>query len=76
MLNVGLLQVPPQLVDLRLPLLVEVDLGLSGSSGLLHSLLEVVKLPGEAASLLLGLGTSLDTDCINRILRKATVKQI
>ena len=59
MLDVGLLEVPPELVDLGLSLLVEVDLGRSGAAGLLHPLGEVILLPGQGSSLLLGLGAGL-----------------
>merc|ERR1740122_223210 len=57
--DVGLLKVPSELVDLRLPLLVEVDLGRSGATGLVHSLGEVVLLSGQGSSLLLSLSAGL-----------------
>ena len=59
MLDVGILEVPPELVDLGLPLLVEVDLGRSGSAGLLHPLGEVILLSGQGSSLLLSLSAGL-----------------
>merc|ERR1712223_291462 len=58
-LDVGLFKVPPQLVDLSLALLVELNLGSSCSSSLIKSLAQVVKLSGKSASLLLRLAASL-----------------
>ena len=57
--DVGLLKVPSELVDLGLPLLVEVDLGRSGATGLVHPLGEVVLLSGQGSSLLLSLSAGL-----------------
>ena len=58
-LDVGLLKVPPQLVNLSLPLLVEVDLGRGGAASLLNPLGEVILLSGQGSSLLLSLGARL-----------------
>merc|ERR1712223_1627360 len=58
-LDVGLFKVSPQLVDLSLTLLVQLNLGSSCTSSLIKSLAQVVKLSGKSASLLLGLAASL-----------------
>merc|ERR1719443_2808784 len=59
MLYVGLLQISSQLIDLSLSLLVEINLGISGTTSLLHSLTEIIKFSGQTTSLLLCLSPSL-----------------
>merc|ERR1719486_86007 len=68
-LDVGLFKVPPQLVDLSLALLVELNLGSSCSSSLIKSLAQVVKLSGKCASLLLRLAASLSL-CLELLLSR------
>lgn len=58
-LDVGLLQVPPEFAQLSLALLVELYLGGGGATCLLESLAEFLELPGQVAPLLLGLGAGL-----------------
>merc|ERR550532_3595765 len=57
--NVGLLHVLPQLHNLGLALLVELDLGHGGSAGLVVPLTELLDLPGQVRPLSLSLGASL-----------------
>ena len=52
----GLLQVPAQLQELGLPLLVQLDLGGRDAPRLLQSLAQLLQLPGVVAALLLRLG--------------------
>merc|ERR1719167_1950153 len=67
MLDVGLFKVPPQLVDLSLALLVQLNLGSSCTSSLIKSLAQVVKLSGKSAPLLLRLAASLSL-CLELLL--------
>merc|ERR1719204_902958 len=59
LLDVGLLHVLPQLVHLRLALLVELNLGGGGTAGLVKTLAKLVDLPGKVRPLPLGLGAGL-----------------
>ena len=68
MLQGGLLQVTTQLLELSLALLVHLDLGRSGSTGLLKPLTDLLKFPGEIGSLLLHLGPS-STLSLNLLLQ-------
>merc|ERR1719394_242319 len=59
LLDLGLLQVSPQLGDLSLSLLVQLNLGTGGSGGLVETLTEVLQLTSEVRSLALSLGSAL-----------------
>merc|ERR1719510_405611 len=59
LLDLGLLQVPPQLAHLGLPLLVELNLSAGGPAGLSQPLAQVLQLPGQVGPLSLGLGSAL-----------------
>merc|ERR1719367_2539913 len=59
LLDLGLLQVSPQLGDLSLSLLVQFNLGTGGSGGLVETLTEVLQLTSEVRSLALSLGSAL-----------------
>merc|ERR1719285_1574587 len=59
LLDVGLLNVLPQLVHFRLPLLVELHLGGGGTAGLVQTFTKLVDLPGKVGPLPLGLGAGL-----------------
>merc|ERR1719367_2431474 len=59
LLDVGLLDVLPELGNLGLPLLVELNLGGGGTAGLVETLTKLVDLPGKVGPLPLGLGAGL-----------------
>merc|ERR1719210_1142579 len=59
LLDVGFFNVLPQLGNLGLPLLVELNLGGGGTAGLIQTLTKLVDLPGKVRPLPLGLGASL-----------------
>merc|ERR1719394_1286866 len=59
LLDLGLLQVSSQLGDFSLSLLVELNLGAGGSTGLIETLTKVLQLTGEVRSLALSLGSAL-----------------
>merc|ERR1719422_2426538 len=59
LLDVGLLDVLPELGNLGLPLLVELNLGGGGTAGLVKTLTKLVDLPGKVGPLPLGLGAGL-----------------
>merc|ERR1719367_2759220 len=59
LLDVGLLDVLPELGNLGLPLLVELHLGGGGTAGLVKTLTKLVDLPGKVGPLPLGLGAGL-----------------
>merc|ERR1719204_1498370 len=59
LLDVGLLDVLPELGNLGLPLLVELHLGGGGTAGLVETLTKLVDLPGKVRPLPLGLGAGL-----------------
>merc|ERR1719204_1672931 len=59
LLDVGLLDVLPELGNLGLPLLVELHLGGGGTAGLVKALTKLVNLPGKVGPLPLGLGAGL-----------------
>lgn len=58
MLDVGLLEIPAELAQLGLALLVQLDLSGSGTAGFLQTFTELFELAGEIAALLLGFGSS------------------
>merc|ERR1719225_177051 len=59
LLDVGLLNVLPELSNLSLPLLVELNLGGGGAASLVETLTKLVDLPGKVRPLPLGLGAGL-----------------
>merc|ERR1719422_936171 len=59
LLDLGLLKVTPQLGHLSLPLLVELNLGTSGTAGLIQALAQVLQLTGKVRPLPLSLGSAL-----------------
>merc|ERR1719367_1617135 len=59
LLDVGLLDVLPELGNLGLPLLVKLHLGGGGTAGLIKTLTKLVNLPGKIGPLPLGLGAGL-----------------
>merc|ERR1719400_1511469 len=59
LLDVGLLDVLPQLGNLSFPFLVELNLGGGGTAGLIQTLTQLVDLPGKVGPLPLGLGAGL-----------------
>merc|ERR1719367_841363 len=59
LLDVGLLDVLPELGNLGFPLLVELNLGGGGTAGLVKTLTQLVNLPGKVRPLPLGLGAGL-----------------
>merc|ERR1719367_1755495 len=59
LLDLGLLQVSPQLGHLSLSLLVQLNLGTRGSRGLTKALTEVLQFTSEVRSLALSLGSAL-----------------
>merc|ERR1719367_1170702 len=59
LLDVGLLDVLPELGNLGFPLLVELNLGGGGTAGLVKTLTKLVDLPGKVGPLPLGLGAGL-----------------
>merc|ERR1740123_2772650 len=59
LLDLGLLEVAPELGHLSLPLLVKLNLGASGAAGLIQTLAQVLQLTGEVRPLPLSLGSTL-----------------
>merc|ERR1719384_552021 len=59
LLDLGLLQVPPQLGHLGLSLLVKLNLGTGSTASLVQPLTEVLQLSGQVGPLSLGLGSAL-----------------
>merc|ERR1719192_644818 len=59
LLDLGLLQVPPQLAHLGLPLLVKLNLCTGSTASLVQPLPEVLQLPGQVGPLSLRLGSAL-----------------
>merc|ERR1719225_2079648 len=59
LLDVRLLDVLPELSNLSLPLLVELNLGGGGAASLVETLTKLVDLPGKIGPLPLGLGAGL-----------------
>merc|ERR1719220_878631 len=59
LLDVGLLDILPELSNLSLPLLVELNLGGGGAASLVETLAKLVDLPGKVGPLPLGLGAGL-----------------
>lgn len=57
-LDVGLLEVPAELAELGLSLLVQLDLSGSGTTSLLQAFTKLFEFASEIAALLLGLGAS------------------
>ena len=58
MLQSGLFQITPQLLELSFTLLVHLNLSSCGSTSLLEPLTDLFKFPGEVSSLLLNFSTS------------------
>lgn len=68
-LDVGLLKIPAELAELGLALLVELNLGGCGTTGLLETLADLLELAGQVSALLLGLGAGLSLGLDLRIVK-------
>lgn len=68
-LDVGFLEVPPEFAHLGFALLVELDLGGGGTTGLFQPLAQFFEFPGQVGSLFLGLRI------LSRSVSKSTIKR-